>query len=249
MHCTCRDTQQMQSRVQHTFGMTDVSLHARSELFEYTLAEDLGAAWWATHPIDQRHRASVTAARLSTEHARAARLLLLKAMAPQSGAALLRLQFEKLLRAVWVLYRASDDQVGKLSAPLTEEAEQRAKNLPGPLYMLTRVVECTPVGLHDALAQFHRSSWRALNSFVHTGIHPLARASGGFPVALAEQLTYLSNGLVHVAYRLQASFLGQTYLDTVTRVWPAFRDALPPIVLPSDNSCWGTVESHTSYPR
>lgn len=216
--------------------MTVASLHDRSRLFEITLAEILGDAWWATHPIDPRHRASVTAARLSAEHARAARLLLLEAMAPQSGTALLRLQFEALLRAVWVLYCASDLHVGKLSVALTEETEQGAKNLPGPLDMLARVVECTPVGLHDPLAQFHRSSWRALNSYVHAGIHPLARASGGFPVALAEQLTCLSNGLVHLAYRLQASFLGQAYVDAVTHAWPAFRDALPPIVLPSDGS-------------
>lgn len=176
---------------------------------------------------------SVMAARLSTEHARASRLLLLEAMCPHSGAALLRLQFEALLRAVWVTYCANDDQVGKLAAALTEESEQAAKNLPGPQDMLARVVERTPVGLHEPLVEFHRSSWRTLNSYVHSGIHPLARASGGFPVVLAEQLTRVSNGLVHIAYRLQASFLGQASVDAVTRAWPAYRDALPPIILPT----------------
>jgi hypothetical protein len=214
--------------------MNNLHLLDRSEEFELALAGILGAAWWAALPAKPRHRASVLAARLSSEHARSARILLLQAMAPPSGVALLRLQFEALLRASWVLYCASDDQVGKLTAELTEESEQAAKNLPGPLDMLTRVVERTPVGLHDPLTQFHRSSWRALNSYVHAGIHPLARAGGGFPDALAQRLVCLSNGLVHLAYRIQASFLGQAHLDAVTRVWPDFLDALPPIAPTTD---------------
>lgn len=216
----------------HTLDMTEDCLHDRSDEFELVLAEILGAAWWATLPTNPRYRGSVVAARLSTEHARGARLLLLEALAPQSGTALLRLQFEALLRAVWILHCATDDHVRKLTASLTETSEQEAKRLPGPSEMLERVIASTPVGLHDPLVQFHRSSWRALNSYVHAGIHPMARASGGFPIDMAEQITRLSNGLVHLAYRLQASLLGQAQVDAVTRAWPQFRDTLPPIVLP-----------------
>jgi hypothetical protein len=216
--------------------MTESDLHERSCEFEFELAEILGSDWWDALPEDPRHRSSVAAARLSTGHARGARLLLLEEVTAHSGAALIRLQYEALLRAIWILHCASDEQVLKLTAPLSDESEQGAKNLPGPLDMLQRVVAKTPIGLHDPLVQFHRSSWRALNSYVHAGIHPLARKSGGFPVALAEDLTRLSNGLVHVAYRLQASFLGQSTMDSVTRTWLAFRDALPPIVLPVDNA-------------
>ena len=110
-------------------------------------------------------------------------------------------------------------------------------------------VQRTPVGLHDPLTQFHQSSWRALNSYVHAGIRPLARASGGIPVVLAEDLTRVSNGLVHIAFRLRASFLGQDYVDAVTRVWPAFRDALPPIVLPLTRFDVRNQESTALYPR
>ena len=220
----------------HNRSMADSNVHHRSCEFEFALGALLGSDWWATLPGDPRHRSSVVAAQLSAEHARGARLLLLEEMATNSGTALIRLQYEALLRAVWILHCASDEQVLKLAAPLSDESEQGAKNLPGPLDMLQRVVAKTPSGLHDPLVQFHCSSWRALNSYVHAGIHPLARKSGGFPVALAEDLTRLSNGLVHVAYRLQASFQGQSAVDAVTRSWLAFRDALPPIVLPVDNA-------------
>ena len=44
--------------------------------------------------------------------------------------------------------------------------------------------------------------WRALNSYVHAGLHPNARLTGGFFEALAQQLVLNSNGLLHLAYRI-----------------------------------------------
>jgi hypothetical protein len=169
----------------------------------------------------------VVAARLSIEHAYSARLLLLREGAAHSGVALLRLQYEALLRAFWVHFCASDDQVHKLAISLTPEAEQRAKNLPGPLDMLNQIVERAPATIHAPLQQFHLESWRALNSFVHAGVHPLSRATSGFPVTLAVQIVRNSNGLLHFAYRLQASFVSQSLVDAVTHAYHAFEDCLP----------------------
>lgn len=216
--------------------MKDPLLHERSDEFESTLAAILGPAWCTTQPTNPRYRVSASAARLSTEHARAARLLLLECIAPQSGAALLRLQFEALLRAIWTLYCATDDQVRKLTAVLGLDSEQAAKGLPGPLDMLHSIIPATPEGLHSPLKEFHASSWRALNSYVHAGIHPLARETGGFPIDFAENLVRVSNGLMHLAYRFQASFLGQEHVNAVTREWPHFRDVLPAIILGHDQT-------------
>jgi hypothetical protein len=158
----------------------------------------------------------------------------LRSIAPQSGAALLRLQFEAPLRSAWLLFCATDAHVERLTSELSLDSEQAAKNLPGPSDMLAGVVRSAPVGLSDPLVQFDGSSWRALNSYVHAGSHPLKRATRGFPVELAEGLVRLSNGLTHVAYRLQASLLGQGTLDQVTKAWVDFRDVLPPIALGHD---------------
>lgn len=214
--------------------MSVQSLDERSDQFESALAEFLGPAWFASFPTDPRYRASVAAARLSAEHGRGVRILLLQSIAPQSGTALLRLQFEALLRSAWLLFCATDAHVEKLTSELSLDSEQAAKNLPGSSEMLASVARSAPVGLSDPLAQFHRSSWRALNSYVHAGIHPLERATRGFPVELADGLVRLSNGLTHVAYRLQASLLGQETLDQITKTWVGFRDVLPPITLGHD---------------
>ena len=68
------------------------------------------------------------AAEPSFEHAHALRVLF-EAGKPNSAAAMLRLQYETLLRAGWLLYGATDTRLAKASALLTTKAAQAAKNL------------------------------------------------------------------------------------------------------------------------
>lgn len=173
-----------------------------------------------------RIRLAAVASTLSIEHAFMVRAAF-ELGAPSSAAALLRLQYEALLRAAWSLYAASDLQVGKLSSELSLEAELAAKNLPGLKDMLESVKKGAPAGLSAPLEEFYVNSRHALNSFVHTGIHALRRHQDGFPEPLAVQLIQMSNGLLHFAYRMLASFSGQAKMNAVTRIYVEFADCLP----------------------
>ncbi len=94
--------------------------------------------------------------------------------------------------------------------------------------MLEALATKAPAGLVKPLQQFSGVSWKALNSFVHAGLHPLHRLDDGFPIQLAQQLVRNSNGLLHMSYRLLATLAGRPDLmDTVTRLWPLFTDCLP----------------------
>src|ERR1039458_4660534 len=136
------------------------------------------------------------------------------------GAALLRLQYEALLRAAWLLYAANPNQLEKLARTLNLEAEQAAKNLPGYLDMLDALNKHAPEGLSAPLSEFNQYSRHALNSFVHGGIHPLRRAQDGFPVELAARVVVMSNGLLHFAYRVLAVLSGsKPRLDKVTHLY------------------------------
>jgi hypothetical protein len=129
--------------------------------------------------------------------------------------------------ATWVS-SASDNQVDKLSRTLDLEAEQAAKNLPGYLEMLETVLNRAPPGLSAPLAEFNQYSRHALNSFVHSGIHPLRRARDGFPVVMAATLVRFSNGLAHFAYRMLANLSGsQRRMDRVTHLYVDFKDCVP----------------------
>jgi hypothetical protein len=203
------------------------ALLERSEAFEEAITVCFPGAGLVLAIADQKHELVATASTLSIEHASVLRAAFVVS-APNSGAAVLRIQYEALLRAAWLLYAASPDHIAKLARSLDLEAEQAAKNLPGSTEMLEAVVKKAPLGLSAPIVEFNQYSRHALNSFVHSGIHPLRRAREGFPLEIATTIVRISNGLMHIAYRMLASLSGsQRLTEKVTRVFQEFTDCVP----------------------
>jgi hypothetical protein len=199
----------------------------RSEAFEEAIANCFPEAGFVLAVSDQKHELVATACTLCIEHASVLRAAFAVA-APNSGAAVLRLQYEALLRAAWLMYAASPAHIEKLARALDLEAEQAAKNLPGYMEMLEAVMKTAPEGLAAPIAEFNQYSRHALNSFVHSGIHPLRRARDGFPLEMASTLVRFSNGLMHFSYRMLASLSGsQRRMDRVTHLYKEFTDCVP----------------------
>lgn len=148
--------------------------------------------------------------------------------APNSASGLLRMQYEALLRAAWLIFVATPAHIGKLSPDLTPEAEFAAKNLRRSGDMLAKVLEVAPPGLTMHLAEFNQYSRHALNSYVHSGIHPLSRIRDGFPEKMVLTLLRFSNGFMDIAYQLLAMFTGsQRRMDRVTHLYERFIDCCP----------------------
>ncbi len=145
-----------------------------------------------------RHQISHLACRVSFEHGHAARLLLASGLVP-SGLVVLRAQYEALVRAVWALYGATDSHIEKLTAGLDVNSEQSAKNLPQVQDMMGTLATKAPPQAYQVLLNFKDNSWKALNSYVHAGIHPLQRHESGYPLELVHQVLKNSNGLALVA--------------------------------------------------
>ena len=203
------------------------ALLERSEAFEEAIAACFPATGLALAVSDQKHKLVETACMLSIEHASVLRAAFVVS-APNSGAAVLRLQYEALLRAAWLLYGASPSNIEKLAGVLDPEAEKAAKNLPGATDMLESMAKKAPPGLSAPIVEFDQYSRHALNSFVHTGIHPLRRAREGFPMEMATTIVRISNGLMHLAYRMLASLSGsQRRMNKVTHVFQEFTDCVP----------------------
>ncbi|MGV8959511.1 MAG: DUF6988 family protein [Stenotrophomonas sp.] len=117
-----------------------------------------------------------------------------------SSFVVLRAQFETTLRAVWALYAAKDSHISRISAPLAEDTEQSAKNLPQVHDMLAAISGIPNAKVpYEALSEFKESAWRALNSYTHGGIHPLSRMSDGYPLELITANVKISNALAIVA--------------------------------------------------
>jgi hypothetical protein len=149
---------------------------------------------------------SDVACSMSLEHWVATRNLLNSGMLP-SAAIVHRAQFESLLRSIWILYAASEDQLAKFSADLNLETEQNAKNLPQVSDMMAAVNKNGPLQAYEALNRFKETSWKVLNSYVHAGIHPIRRHAEGYPVQLIESIARNAN-LLAVLSAMQAAVLG-----------------------------------------
>ena len=173
---------------------------------------------------------------VAMEHGTALRALMALGM-PTSAVSLMRLQFEALTRSMWLIYAASEAAIEKLSAPLTFETEQAAKNLPSAKEMIDqigkRVGQGVPAAAHGMLIQFKDVSWNAMNSFVHGGIHPLRRSADGFPVHLALQVLRNSNGLSTMTGMTMAVLTGdESIVKPMSKIQPAFADCLPDLLKP-----------------
>lgn len=111
---------------------------------------------------------------MALEHWEAARKLFSSGLLP-SGVVVQRAQFEALVRSVWLLYAATEENIAKLSATLTLENELAAKNMPQIADMISTIEKKSPPQAYDALNRFKQNSWKTLNSYAHTGIHPIRR--------------------------------------------------------------------------
>jgi len=145
-----------------------------------------------------------------------------------SAAALLRVQYEALVRALWALYVATDAQVELLIAELTQETEKRNSRIPMLSEMLTAIENKAPHAPVAMLKEFKHYSWKPLSSFVHGGIHAVNRHSNGFPVLLVQNFILHSNGLLCIAANLALILSGAPPAGLLPKIQAQFRDCLPP---------------------
>jgi hypothetical protein len=197
-------------------------------------ADELDVAAWALLPdpyrlfdSTPRHEVSLKACALSMEHGRAVRALISAGM-HTTGIAIVRMQFEGLARAMWLLYAASDDDVAKAGAILTIEAEQAAKNLPMAAKMVEALEGKGPPAAFKMMSDFKDAMLPALHSFMHVGLHPLRRQLEGYPEALLVQALRNSNALLLMTGIMLAALTGNQRTTTDMRgLYFAFADCLP----------------------
>ena len=161
---------------------------------------------------------------VSLEHAESFKILLASRNFT-SAIGLLRLQFESLVRGMWILYAATDSAVGKLTAELNEKNQNRADNLPMLSEMLKRLEVIAPENAISPILEFKKYSWKALCGYVHGGLHAIDRHSKGYPIEILEQALKASNGVNGMVATLGALQTGrQDLIKDVYRSFETFSD-------------------------
>lgn len=166
---------------------------------------------------------------LALEHATAA-LELIDSGRVSSAFALMRPQFESLVRGIWLAHAASDLWVEKLSQPLTLAAQRQANEGPMLAEMLKQLETCpdAPAHIVGQLKEYRDVSWKVLNSFNHGGIHPLSRSISGYPPKLLYDALRNSNAVLALTTQLLSIMSGdETKMEPVRRIHLEFVDCLP----------------------
>jgi len=148
---------------------------------------------------------------VSLEHAESFKILIASRNFT-SAIGLLRLQFESLVRGMWILYAASETALGKLTAELSEESQKRANNLPMLSEMIDQLEKKAPKNVIDPILEFKEYSWKPLSSYVHGGLHDIDRHSKGYPLPILEQALKASNGVNGLVAVFGSILTGQSQL-------------------------------------
>lgn len=200
------------------------NLLIRSSELEAVLNELL-----ALKPFDGSSRivASRILCSVSLEHAESSKVLIVSGNFT-SAVGLLRLQYEALVRAMWLLYAASDAAVERLAAGLTDDKAKKAERVPMLSEMLSKLEGKAPAEPLSMLREFKQYSWKPLSSFIHGGTHAINRHRKGYPVALLEQALRASNGVSLMVGMLLVILSGDpAQRGKITKVQIEFADCLP----------------------
>lgn len=201
-------------------------LLGRSAELEATLNEFL-----ALMPFDQsdRRASARVMCGVSFEHAESVKMLLATGNFT-SALGLLRLQYEALVRAFWLLYAATDDVVSALMSELTHESARKADKIPMLGKMLKALDGKAPAEAVGMLQEFREYSWKPLSSFVHGGIHAVNRHGKGYPVSLLCQTLRASNGVSIMSGMLLIMLANDpNQRGKIPKIQMEFADCMPPI--------------------
>lgn len=171
---------------------------------------------------------------LALEHGTAA-LQLIETGWTSSAFALMRPQFESLVRGIWLVHAASDLWVTKLSQPLTLAAQQQANEGPMMAEMLKQLEAApgAPKPIVGQLKEYRDVAWKVLNSFNHGGIHALSKNVSGYSPQLVYDALRNSNAVMSLTTQLMSIMTGdESNMIPVRRFHEDFADCLPIISEP-----------------
>jgi hypothetical protein len=156
-------------------GLAD--LLRRSAAFDDDVAALLSAAW---PPHSQRTLISLAYCRSALEHAVSQRILI-EGQLTGTGLSLVRLVFESVIRAAWVLHGAKDDWLAKFSMPV-DAGQLDEPQMGPPIPAMLDAVEPHAPQVVSELRKLGKVL-KVMHSFVHGGVHAVVHALRGYPDA------------------------------------------------------------------
>lgn len=173
-----------------------VRMLALSRAFDDDVYALLEKGW---NTSSQRVRICFAFCKAATEHAISQRVLI-EAGLHGTALGIIRLQFEAIVRAAWILHGAKDDWLVKFSTPVPD-GDFNEPHLGPPIPSMLDAIEAYAP---QAVIEFRRlhMTVKVMHSFVHGGAHLVVHAFRGYPpeklIAVLQNRNLLSLMLTNV---------------------------------------------------
>ena len=179
----------------------------------------------------QSHRDLLTQGTIATtfEHG-VSIVLLVEANQLASASVLLRAQLEALVRALWLHFAADDAWIENYFAKVQTDPSKDPGNPLSMDKMLQHLAAKAPRGIASRLQPLKDAAWGPLNSYVHSGIHPIVHQHAGVSVEFALATLRNANGLTAMAAMLAAELAcDQQKMTSLLEAQHAHAECLPPL--------------------
>jgi len=202
-----------------------------ARLFEQSNAFQNAAAAVLEHaaaPTTRRGFLALGFGAVSLEHWASQRLLLAEGL-HVTGFALVRLQFEAIIRTIWILECADDAWLARFVEPMPDGQLEEPVLGPSVPNMLAVMAAKLPQ-IAGMLAELKGGAWAPMHSYVHGGVRPIVQSLAGVTAYQVSAVLRNANGLGLLAMNAMAIASGDPTLQgAIRQLQLDFLDCLPPL--------------------
>ena len=162
---------------------------------------------------------------ISIEHSNSL-MVLMSANNYTTAVSLLRLQYEAVVRGMWLHFAAKETFLDKYAAPI--DIKKLPPDFPTITDMIDDITKGPVKGPGEMLKDFKDVTWTGMNSYVHNGFLPIERFLNGYPNELLVQIVQSSNAL-NIMNAMVLARMGDdmTRVNLVKSLQVDFQDCLP----------------------
>jgi hypothetical protein len=146
-----------------------------------------------------------------------------------TGFALVRLHFESVIRAVWMLECADEAWLARFAAPVpADQLEEPVLGPPVPTMLAALSTRVPSVG--GMLSALKAGAWQPMHSYVHGGARPVAQLLAGTTPRQVDAVIRNANGLGLIGLNAMTAASAEPRLfGRIGRLQAEFLDCLPPV--------------------
>lgn len=162
---------------------------------------------------------------LSFQHARSLRVLY-DLKLDGTATAILRMQFESVVRLMWLHFSAPDNFIESYAG--TIDVDKPPKDFPTITVMIEKIKNSGIKGPGETLEEFKEVAWKGMNNHIHNGYLALSRHAKSYPEKLVIQIINNSNALnLMTAMVLARVNQSQSDVSFVKSLQLSYQDIMP----------------------